>query len=382
MSRLSSTCVWQTRCTSARSVKSLAAIALCASGCFYTDQINQRPSADIIPVTQGTYYRGMEVELDASTYDPEGQTVSVAWRAYVCTDASTPSGCDDAPFYTGVLPAATFTIPGTRADKSPTQALRVILEATDEHGATARPAQEYLVGVADQPPGLAVRKDGRHGFIKDIPIDVYASVTDPADDLSSVRVDWQVFSPATNPAYSLDPLTVTQTDSMHAVSGRVFTAHGLGDWDIQVTATDPVGTANVQHIPITIVNDHAPCLEQWSPAAAPPGDVLPISAATLFQVLYVQDDLDPFPTDPVMGTTTFSWSLLPPGATTRQPLSIVGNSVPIDPASYTPGDILELRVEIADRNATPIPCPDSDPTCSVISDPTCIQRLTWRIEVQ
>jgi hypothetical protein len=28
-----------------------------------------------------------------------------------------------------------------------------------------------------------------------------------------------------------------------------------------------------------------------------------------------------------------------------------------------------------------VSCAEASPTCSVISDDTCIQRLTWRVEV-
>ena len=102
------------------------------------------------------------------------------------------------------------------------------------------------------------------------------------------------------------------------------------------------------------------------------------------RILVVTDDLDPYPpmpSDPVLGETTFAWSLLPPGATTREPLSATGAGVALDPASYQLGDIVELRVEIYDRNHTAIPCDDSDPTCSIGAN-ACTQRLTWRVEMQ
>ena len=54
----------------------------------------------------------------------------------------------------------------------------------------------------------------------------------------------------------------------------------------------------------------------------------------------------------------------------------------LDPASYQPGDIVELRVEIKDRKNTAITCADANPTCSTISDNACIQRQTWRVEVR
>jgi len=364
------------------SVSRLAVIALCASGCFYTDPINQRPSADIIPATSGPLYRGATIELDASTYDPEGGTVSVAWRAYACTDGTMPSGCDTDPFYTGFQPAATIPIPVTRNDlTTPVEALRVILEATDDRGATAKPAQEYLMAVDDHPPELTLNKSSRYGYVIGTPVDVFATVDDPDDGADAVTLDWKVFSPPAQPTVTLDPVTAALPHQF----GKEFTPTTTGDFTFVVTASDPVGETNPQMLTVNVVPDHAPCIGSITPAAAVAPNYLPIQDATLFQVLVVSDDLDPYPTiagDPIYRAETFAWSLKAPGSSTRQPLAIVGNAVAIDPSAYTPGDTLELRVEIQDRVSRPITCADNMDTCSVISDQSCIQRLTWRIEVQ
>jgi hypothetical protein len=116
---------------------------------------------------------------------------------------------------------------------------------------------------------------------------------------------------------------------------------------------------------------------------APAGEALPISDPTLFQVLVVKDTLDPYPLDagdPARGVTSFAWSIKQPGASTRTPLATTGNSVTFDPSSYAPGDIVELRVEIADRVNTAVSCDEDLPTCS--ATPSCNQRLTWRVEVR
>ena len=116
-----------------------------------------------------------------------------------------------------------------------------------------------------------------------------------------------------------------------------------------------------------------------------PNTTIPISDPTLFQVLVVADDLDPYPSvpnDPILGTTEFHWSIVPPGGTRQSLGGVTGSGVALDPNSYTPGDLVELRVEIQDRNHTPVNCPDTDLTCSVISDQSCLQRLTWRVEVR
>jgi hypothetical protein len=159
----------------------------------------------------------------------------------------------------------------------------------------------------------------------------------------------------------------------------------VGSWELQVTATDPIGVMTQHSITFDIGPDTPPCLRLSTPIAAPSGSALPMTDATLFQVSYVKDDLDPYPTpvsDPIAQPTKFHWSILEPGAPTRTSLPITGNNAQLDPANYTPGDIVELRVEIGDRNDKPVNCADDQPTCSIISDNTCTQRLTWRVEVR
>ena len=109
-----------------------------------------------------------------------------------------------------------------------------------------------------------------------------------------------------------------------------------------------------------------------------------MSEPTLFQVHVVADDLDPYPTidDPYLLPTKFTWSLLAPGSTRQVLTGVSGNSVALDPASFQPGDIVELRVEIYDRTNDAITCADGVATCSVIGDNNCLQRQTWRVEVR
>ena len=100
----------------------------------------------------------------------------------------------------------------------------------------------------------------------------------------------------------------------------------------------------------------------------------------------VIDDLDvypPVPLDTTLGTATFQWSLRAPGESIHAPiLGATSSSVALDPGVYEPGAVLELRVEISDRQAIAIPCPDAEATCSVIAQPSCLQRQTWRVEVR
>jgi hypothetical protein len=369
-------------------VRVVALIAL-VTGCLYTDPINQRPSIAIVQDSSAQLMRGGELVLHALPMDPDGDPVFVSWRFYACTDATTPAGCDQAPFALAATQMVDLkTTPVNRLDNggAPVESLRVILDAQDIHGAVAKPSQELVVPVGDAAPTLELSDDGRYGFVTGTPVAVYAKVGDPDDDPAKATVSWQVIAPAGG-TFTLADLAVMPdpNDTTHVQYGKTLVPTGIGAWDVRVVATDPAGVSTMADQPITVVADHPPCLDSYAPLTAPVGQALPMPDPTLFQVLVVGDDLDPYPPivgDAVYGTPTFSWSLLPPGATTRQPLSVIGNSVALDPANYAPGDVLELRVEIADRQHTPINCADAAPTCSVISDPTCIQRLTWRVEVQ
>jgi hypothetical protein len=366
-------------------VSRVSLVLLAASGCFYADPINQRPSLDIHQTTAGDVYRGDTVELEAVYNDPDGQLVYPTWRAYLCSDETT---CDGQPYFGGFDDRFVFTVPSLRMDqKVPVRALHILLEGQDTFGATAKPVQQLWIGVRDRAPTLELQTYNRYGGVVGTPIDFYAKVGDPDDWPAVPTLAWTVYSPSNQPAYTFDDITVPGTpgDDTHVQFGKRLVSQGIGDFTIEVTATDSGGETLTQMQTVKVGVDKPPCLSSLSPIVAPTGSALPISEPTLFQVHVVSDDLDPYPTiaDPILGTTKFKWFLMPPGGTTHQLLNgVTGSGFAIDPASYQPGDIVELRVEIADRNNTPITCADGNATCSVVSDNACIQRQTWRVEVR
>jgi hypothetical protein len=372
----------------------LFAVLAVAGGCIYADPINQRPSLDIEGGGEEVF-RGDTVNLSAVANDPESQIVFFQWRAYACTDV-TPDAmgarpdCDAVPFYTGVLKDASFVVPSTRAD-APDDVLQilVLLEGQDDLGATAKPIQQLPLAVSNHAPDIVLRADPSHGKVVNTSINIYAKVGDRDDGIAGETLDikWMVYSPITQPAYTFEDIVVPEDpeDENHLQIGKRFRPTGIGDWEIEIRVTDPIGKETIERLPLVVVDDHAPCLAQTAPLAAPMGSALPITDPTLFQVHVVTDDLDPYPTvpgDAELGTVTFAWSILPPGAGTRVPLAATGAAVPLDPGSYAPGDIVELRVEIQDRVPRTLMCTDAALTCSVISDNNCIQRQTWRVEIR
>ncbi|HUS27039.1 MAG TPA: hypothetical protein VMZ53_00965 [Kofleriaceae bacterium] len=387
-----------------RSFLAIAAFGL-ASGCIYVDPINQRPSLDIEREGGGEVFRGDEVRMRALANDPENQLVFFQWRAYACSDATEDEsgarpGCDAVPFYTEILQDAKLTVPSMRADVTePPQQLLVLLEGQDDFGATAKPIQRLVLAVSDRSPDLALRKDSRYGYVVNTAVNIYAKLGDGDDGpLAALPLEWKVYTPMTQPGYDLVDIDVKQDpmDTKHVQLGKAFTPKGVGDWEIEVTAMDQLQracvaegrddcTKTVERVMITVVPDHAPCLSQLSPLVAAAPNALPVSDPTLFQVNVVLDDLDPFPgvpSDAVLGTPAFHWSISTNDFATHQDLTTTGNALAFDPASYSPGDIVEVRVEIQDRKNTAVTCADNLATCSTISDNSCIQRQTWRVEVR
>lgn len=368
-------------------VKIVASIALLLTGCIFIDPINQRPSIGIQQETVRIVHRGDHVTLVANYDDPEGREGTYSWHVFACADASDAGhgiGCD-AAFYTGTQSTAVFDVPLALAKGDPVQAIRVTLDARDDRGAIAQGLEVYPV--EDALPGLELRKSA-HSYTVGAPIKLFAKYGDLDDGPANVELDWQVFTPNTQPAFTFTDLAVAQdaTDPTHVTAGKTLVPQGTGEWTVQVTARDPLGAMTMQPVSITVAADQPPCLAQWQPIVPLSPALLPVSDPTVFQVPLVDDDFDVYPPvagDPVLGTTTFAWSILPPGASTRQPLTgATGNSLDFDPSAFTPGDIVELRVEIFDRTYTTLPCADGDAVCSVGAQPGCIQRQTWRVEVR
>lgn len=363
-------------------VTRFALICMAVSGCFYADPINQRPSLDIRQTSGDVAYRGDTIKLLAISDDPEGHFVWFRWRVYLCNEEH----CAGAPFYEKSADVAEFVVPLVDDDAMPVRSLRVVLHGEDDYGATARPEQELVIAIADRAPTLDLGKDSRYGYVVSTPINVYAKVGDPDDGPSDPQLEWRVYTPTNQPAYDFIDLSVEPDpdDPHHVVYGKTFTPKGIGDWTIEVVATDRLGETTKQTLMLKVGTDNPPCLRTLSPVVAQSPAALPMSEPTLFQVHVVTDDLDPYPTvnDAVLGTTQFTWSVLAPGGS-RQPLpAVTGNRLALDPASYQLGDIVEVRVEIADRNLTSITCADGIASCSVIADNNCLQRQTWRVEVR
>lgn len=369
----------------------LAVIPALSAGCFYIAPVNQRPALEIQqrPSPDGDLFvhRGdRHVVFDAVVDDPDGDVVELGWRAYACDDGNDFATCDAVPFATGELPAFDLVeIPTGREAGTPLRSLRIELEGKDEYGATARPSQVAAVPVRDAPPDVFVFDQKPYDGVVGTPIDLFFDYGDADDTAANVTLAIEVTPPGLADATLTELANVPQPDDPDRRQiGRRLVPTLTGAWKIDVTATSPAGEVSKTPYVVEVIADLPPCLAQLSPAVPPPDATLPLSEPTLFQVLQVDDALDRFPTiagDPFLGPTTFAWSLRRDDNTRELLAGATGNAIELDPASFTPGEQVELRVEVFDRNATPITCADEAPSCSVIAT-ACVQRQTWLVEVR
>ena len=302
---------------------------------------------------------------------------SFAWTVFACPTDSGDGACElldpppEASEVTVVVPDRIR--PGDSA-APPTRSIRARVDVRDEYGivinGTDRSAHIYDRPTVD----LEIEDLVGEAVTVGIPVTLRATYTVPSADRESVALTWNgPLLPGVERSFA-DPDHITERKQLMLVpSGKV---------NVTVAARYPAITVSASRT-IVVLPDLPPCIAQWQPITPPPGAALPITAPTLFQVPSVADDLDGYPRRlPPFGTATFAWSILPPGSSTRHVLSgATGNTFELDPAAFIPGDIVELRVEVFDRNATAVACPDDQPTCAVGAS-LCSQRQTWRMEIR
>ena len=174
---------------------SLAAVAtLASSGCFYLDDINQRPAIEIARITPTAIERGTTVALEAIVRDPDSSAVSLSWSAYAC--AATLDDCDEAPIAEGTAREFSVAVPLRTAAGRPVQHLRITLSARDDRGAAALVPQRLDLDVVNAAPQITALQTVGRGFVVGRPLELRAQRSDADDPVESVSLTWEVFPPA------------------------------------------------------------------------------------------------------------------------------------------------------------------------------------------
>ena len=382
-------------------MRAVAAAGLLLTGCFYVDPIITRPVV-AIKVEPLAIARGDMVKLSANFEDMAATVGTFDWQVFACEEYRSDGAqrCDPEPFHSFHSETGNTTefpvMVMTKAHAAPTAAIQVRLEARSDRGAVARSGGNSEFPVGDALPTLEPGMSARTLTVG-APIDLFARYGDADDKLDDVVLAWTPVPPVTPGAFTVAELPASSQpgDPAHRTAGIRLVPGEPGSWDVKVTATDPTqrdprvpGRAAPieKHLVFSVKPDQPPCLAQWQPIAPPAGATLPVSAPAVFQVPLVDDDLDAYPPVlgvPEFGQAAFEWSILPPGASQRQVLvGATGNRIDFDPAAFTAGDIVELRVEVFDRHHAALPCGDAAATCSITGAAGCTQRQTWRVEVR
>lgn len=361
-----------------RCVLALALGGGVASGCFYSEVINERPSGDIERVGSGVPFRGDTLTFRALMDDPDRNPTSASWRFEAC-NANDICAADE----TGNDTTFTVTIPPL-VESMPTTHVIITLAVEDSYGAEARPVQRLELDVANNAPMIDADPRGREiddMFPPDVPITISAVASD--EDGDDITLSWELFpaSGAVPGQYSFTPLP----DPPAGGEEYRLLPDVDGTWTVRITASD--GLDDFTYVlPIIVVPDQPPCLGALDPAPPPAGLSLLLDAPRRIAVTVVEDDLDIYPPppadDPFLGAAELRWYLRAPGATSFALVDTNVGGVELDPAHYNPGDRLDVRVEIDDRVNRTVQCAENVPTCSFGQDDACLQRQTWSVEVR
>jgi hypothetical protein len=365
---------------------SLAAALLAPlAGCFYVEPINERPSADIEWVQPEQPGRGDSVTVQPYIYDPDGDETVPSWSAFACTG----DGCDAAPFDTANTYAFEFATPLFTNGGAPTERVEVELQVTDEWGAAAVPIQRLDIIVGNAAPQLEpLQRSGRvfrGSYPVGTPVRLTAQADDADDGVEGLSFDDAVLFPPTGATLEdatfvrIDPIAIP--DDGEAVWELVADVPGL--WEVSVVVRDFAAFDN-ERVGVSVAADHPPCIGASDPGFPPEGARIVVDELRRFSVLAIDDDLDlypaPSPNDEILGAASFRWFLASPATGgALEPIAVDGNGVDIDPAAWTPGDQLELRVEAVDQIDRPL-CDASMASCELVAE--CFQRQTWSLEVR
>jgi hypothetical protein len=366
-------------------VCALAAVGL-MTGCFYTTPVNDRPSAEILRLETSDLRRGGHVDLFGQVVDDNGDAVTYRWQAFACGAGA--ASCDAAALAGGISPSFTVPVPMSRAGGEVLASLRVRLDVVDEHGAEAALPQVLVVDIGNTAPTIELQARALEPAVTHtvgLPSWFVVRVSDADDPLDRVEVTWDLMPPRdAEPGWLFeDPGDPVSDDPLTREEQRQLVVASPGTWTVRVVATDPMGAQAEATLAIAVDDDQPPCLAVLAPAPPPPGAALLLDGPRRLEVGVVLDDTAPYPeaTDPYRRAPTFHWSIAS-DATGGElvDLDSDGNAVELDPASFEPGAVVDVRLEVDDGLGRVLPCGPDEPSCSIAGD-TCVQRQTWRLEV-
>lgn len=377
---------------------SLFILVLLTQGCLFLGGINVRPQARLESFDPGPFLRTERVTLSAAdSFDEDGDDLAFVFKAQVCgvdTGGIERCGPVDPQYLIQRQDAAELTVPADIGEHPgvAVELVRVNVTVIDEVGAESEAG--VVLAVTNLPPTLELQSQPLPGNAQNLdgsfPYDAFAAPVVIAarvggDELNGVvdeveLVSWEVVQipgGSNSEVYRLDP----NPDDPENRFSRALYPDSPGVWTVRATVRDSLEGVTSADIDIFLAGDRAPCIELTSPT---PGTAVAEidDGLSLFEVLVVDDDLDPYSGGPA-GRLSFDWSVSP--TLGGDDFAQAGSDLPrleFDPTLYDPGSIVRVRVEVVDREPTHAPnCPVNEPTCSMTPDLSCTSRETWEVEI-
>jgi hypothetical protein len=160
-----------------------------------------------------------------------------------------------------------------------------------------------------------------------------------------------------------------------------------GSYRFELRAYDGQIESDPVALPVLVMPDAPPCIEQTEPSFQLPRVVVFSTERTILRAVEVSDDGDPYPAGPgQQPQTQFIWRFrqLPPPGTQPPPFDrSVSTSMPtfgFAPDTFRPGDEIEVRLDVFDRveNRDFSTCGDQ-PECRLDPARECRQRVSWKV---
>jgi hypothetical protein len=356
-------------------------ITLLCGGCFFTSDINTAPTAEIEIQNPGPVHVHDSITVDAfKSKDADNDSLTFDWLAMSC-DSAMQCGT---PYASLAGASREFSFPVN--DK---RLITVSLTVFDRHGAHA--VASIVIVPENRSPELTLQlqappgaKNPDNGYTIGRKLTFAAMGVDPDGDTLQWG-SWLIDAPVGSQMSAID---LQAPDPMT----RTFRPDVPGTWTVTVSVDDGSGPVS-KMVLFTADPDEPPCIAATDPAPIAGASYIVTSGGgpRAFSIETVTDDLDPYPiaagtNDPDLGGAHFRWWIAGPQAPATF-VEVPGHdlhSLAIDPAAYAPGDTLAVRAEITDRvMRTPSPsCTPDSPTCSITGDPSCLQRVTWSLEIR
>lgn len=341
------------------------------AGCF-TQPINRQPSVQLTPPAT-SIMRGKDASFIVVATDPDGDPLNVSWSVAAgdCPrDVQSWQG-DRRPLGPGerqVVVESSATL----------DTFCVCVFAVDSHNATDA---NCLKGTPiNRAPDITLRVVEpsilpRFPLFSRIRVSAAGTVDPDGAAGELIRYDWRDLVRPTGST------AVLEACAPPSELDRCFTGDAHGTYTVTLEASDAMGEKSRAMVPVEIAEDRLPCIRETTPALTSLTRDDSHDAPRSISVTSVEDDGNPYPASS-SGRIQFTWFAGLQGG----PMSYLGN----DFESYTPvgyqlGDVVQVRVEIRDRNVKTIDdiltrCQmNGDALCESPPGSGCFLSATWTV---